>query len=182
MAKHKYSEDYELVHTIDDSGRQRTHAEYRGDYYEVSLAESELRPFKRKTLLLLVVAIGLHVAAGFLNNQGMYQFYVVLPYAVGFFPLFNLFQAVLRIPVNKRPLRREEVELSFTRVRSSANTLLLILGVVLVGDVLYLVVFSAPSDRVIDLFFLVSESISAGAIYLITRLQKPIHIEIMKKL
>ena len=181
MAKDKYSDDYKLVHTVDDKGRQRTHAEYNGDYYAVSLEEYELRQLKRNSLLLLVVLVALHVAAGFLNNQGMYQFYIALPYAAGFFPLFFLAESIFRLPVEKRAYKREEVEQSFVRVKSTGKTLLLFLAVVLVGEALYFVFGAAPENRILEAGFFFAEAFAAGFLYFLTRIQNPIEIEILDK-
>jgi hypothetical protein len=174
MAMKKFKDDYELVETIDEKGRSKRKAVYRGDYFEVSLDAGGLLRFKRYCLLLLGVVVVLHVIGGFINNAGMYQFYVALPYAASFFPLFYAAEAVLRLPKEKRPYRRDEIGLSFDRIKSTSRILFIFLVIGVFGNIIYLLFFSAAGQRMLEFLFLLLEALAAAAVYFLIKLQKGI--------
>jgi len=123
----RYTEDYEIEIIEDEKGREKTIARYRGNYFETVVSEQDLIRFKRFGLLLTVPIIALHIGAGFIANPGMIQFFVSLPYVITFLPLYFLTAGMLRVPKTKRKFRRDEVELSFDRVRSASIFLLIFL-------------------------------------------------------
>jgi len=94
-------------------------------------------------VLLLVGILGLHVSAGFIGNPGMYRFFVALPYVFVFLPLYFFTAGILRLPKEKRPFRRDEVDLSFERMKKASGgynleVLFLTLEVLAVGGVVFL--------------------------------------------
>jgi hypothetical protein len=126
--------------------------------------------------LLLAVIVGLHLGAGFLNNHGMRQFYIILPYAFAFLPMIYLGASVFRLPGEIRPYRREEVELSFNRIRSSRIGLLVFLGLGALGEVGFLVFSSAIEQPALEISFLSLEILTIAVVYLLVRLQQPVSI------
>lgn len=174
MATKRYADDYETVITTDEKGNEKKTAVYRGEYFEISLDEAGLTNFKRKCLMLLATIILLHISGGFIDNQGMYQFYVALPYVTAFFPLLYLAVAILRLPNEKRNYRRDEVGFSFDRVKTSSYILIVLMGFGILGEIVYLLAFSSGQVNSLELLYLLLEVCSAAAVYVIIILQRKI--------
>lgn len=174
----KYKDDYELVSTTDERGREKLKPVYRGDYYEVSLDKRGLLLFKRYCFLLVAAITGLHVAAGFLNNPGMYQFYIALPYVLIYLPLFYLAAGTYRIPKEKRKYRREEVEMSFGHMKTASKALLILFGIGVIGEIIFLLVFSARENFLVEILFLAAEIFATLAVTYLIKLHQPVIVEV----
>lgn len=172
----KYADDYEVVGTEDEKGRVKKAAKYIGDYYEVNIESQDLVKFRRIALLLMVIILGLHIGAGFAGNQGMYRFFVALPYVFVFLPLYFFASGILRLPKEKRPFRRDEVELSLIRTKKANGFLIVLLSLVVVGELIFLIGFSKGGQS-LEILFLILEAVAAIAAYLLWRYQRSISVQ-----
>lgn len=177
MAKKPYAEDYENVTTQDERGNEKVRAVYRGEYYEINLDEEELLRLRWTSLLLLAAIISLHTGGGFINNPGMYQFYIALPYAIAFFPMVYLAAGILRLPRRKRKYRRDEIGLSFKRMKTASAVLLAMLGVGVLGEIAFLLLAATEEARAAEMLYLGLESLAALAATVLIRGQKVIEIQ-----
>jgi hypothetical protein len=177
MSMKKYKDDYEIVVSTDDKGREIKKPVYRGDYFEVSLDENGLRQFKRQCLLLVAAIAVFHIPGGFVGNGGMYQFYISLPYVFVFLALFNLAEGSLRLPKEKRKYRRDEVGLSFERIKTASNILMILLGIGILGEIIFLLFFSVRDQIGLEFLYLLLEVLAAAAAYFLIRLQRPILVQ-----
>jgi hypothetical protein len=176
MATKRFADDYETVITTDEKGNEKKTAVYRGEYFEVALDYEGMLRFKRKCLLLLAAIIVLHISGGFVNNPGMNQFYTGLPYVIAFFPLLYLAMATLRLPQEKRNYQRDEIGLSFGRMKTSSYVLLILLGMGVLGELAFLLVFSTGDQSMLEFLYLALAIITAAAVYFLITLQKQIRI------
>ncbi len=167
----KYADDYEIEITEDAKGREKKVAVYRGAYYEIAADEKQIKKFRLLSILLTLVIVVLHVAGGFVANQGMYQFYVALPYVIAFLPLYFLAAGVFRLPNQKRLLRRDENGLSFERMKKASISLLVIILVGVVGEIVFLIFF-ASGDYSREIIYLLLEIFAALGVYVIFWQQK----------
>lgn len=149
---------------------------YRGEYFEIALDEGGLAHFKRKCLLLLAAIVVLHISGGFVNNRGMNQFYIGLAYVTAFFPLLYLALAILRLPQEKHNYRRDEIGLSFDRMKTSSYVLLILLGMGVLGEITFLLLFSSRDQTLHELLYLALAIITAAAVYSLINLQRQIRI------
>jgi len=172
----KYIGDYEVVTQVNSKGREKKVAVYKGAYYEVNIDEDALRKFRRNSLILLALIVIGQIAAGFIANTGMYKFFVSLPYIFTFLPLYFLVDGGLRLPKEKRHLRRDEAELIFQRMKVANKFLLPLLCAGVLGDLVYLIWFATmPIWR--EVLFLVTEVVVLGAVFILLRMQKPIKVD-----
>lgn len=171
----KYIKDYENVVQIDEFGFERKVPVYIGQYFEVNLDETQLRRVRGFILLLIGLIVIGQLAVGFIANKAMYSFYISLPYVFSFLPLFFLIDSALQIPKEKRDYKREEVELSFKRLKSATNFLLALVGVGILGEIVFLIFFSQGFDLK-ELVFLLVELLVAVLVYLLMRMQKQIKV------
>lgn len=177
----RFKDDYEVVAFQDERGREKHKLEYRGKYFEISIDEIELLKFRRYSIFLLLPIIIAHVTAGFLNNQGMDQFYIVLPYAISFFPLFYLAWGVLRLPREKRKYQRSETELSFGHMKTSSRALLILFGIGMIGEIMFLLFFSVQERSVLEYLYLLLEAVAAIAVYALIKIQSPILVQVSEE-
>jgi len=167
----RYADDYKVVIEEDEKGREKKAAVYQGKYFEITVDEESLSKFRRNCLLLGALIILAHVVSGFLANQGMYNFFVSLPYVFSFLPLYFLAAGILRLPAKKRKLRRDEIGLSFERMKSASTYLLVLLGIGVVGEIIFLVWFM-EGWNVLEYAFLLLGLLTAAAVYILIRLLK----------
>lgn len=172
----KYAGDYELVVKEDEKGRLKKSAVYKGIYFEVVPDERTLKKFKRNSLLLLVIIITAFLTGGFLNNNGMRMFYIAIPWAAAFLPLYFLAYGIIRLPDKKRKLRRDEIELSFDRMKKSSIGLFILLCMVVVGEIVFLVGFAREGLN-LEYTYLIAQALAAIAVFVIIRLQIPMEVQ-----
>lgn len=140
MSLRKYVKDYENIVKTDKRGREVFEPVYKGQYFSVNLSDKELKILKRNLLLLAVGVLALLIAAGFIQTRGTYYIYVGAPYAVSFFPVMYLIVATLRLPLEKRPYRRDETELSFGRIKTTTMIMLVLLIATCLGQIVFLLI------------------------------------------
>ncbi len=177
MPMKRYTDDYETVVTTDEEGNGKEVVVYRGKYFEIMLDEKSIVRFKRNCFLLLALIVVLHIGGGFVANPGMYQFYVALPYVLAFFPMLYMATGIFRLPKEKRRYRRDEMELSFNHLKISSIILIIILGMGVLGELAFLLFFSAGIQSMLETVYLVIEVLAAAAVYFIFTMQKQIHIQ-----
>ncbi len=173
----RYADDYETVITKDEKGNEKKIAVYHGDYFEFVLDEEGIVRFRRNCFLLLAVIVVLHISGGFVGNPGMYQFYVAFPYVLAFFPLLYIATGILRLPKEKRKYRRDEIGLSFNRMKTSSIILIILLGMGVLGELAFLLFFSIGIRSVLEYVYLVIEVFTVAAVYFIITLQRQIHVQ-----
>ena len=178
MPRKGYSDDYETVVEMDEEGREKQVVVYRGDYFEIELDEEGISRFRRNCLLLLAAIVVLHISGGFVVNQGMFQFYVALPYVSAFFPLIYMAAGVLRLPKEKRKYRRDEIGLSFDRMKTTSIILLIFLGIGVLGEIAFILIVSGAARSAPEYLYLALEALAAAAVYFLILLQRRIHVQV----
>ena len=175
----RYADDYENVVTTDENGNEKKVPVYRGKYYQVALDVESLARFKRNNLAVLAVILVLHIAAGFVGNPGMYRLYVALPYVVALAPLYNAFTGVLRVPREARKYRRDEVGLSFERIKTAVFFLTGVLAAGLLGEIVFLLTSTTEAGRGLEYIYLSLEALAAGTTFLAIQLQKSARVQVL---
>jgi len=173
----KFSEDYEIIVNQNENGKETKTVRYKGKYYEVLLDEAGIIRFRKNSLLLLAAIIILHITSGFLGNQGMYQFYVALPYVLAFFPLIYLSAGLLRLPKEKRNYQRDEIEFSYYRIKTASIFLAILLGIEVIGEIAFLLFSNATQSYEMDFSFLLIEILIFIGSLLLFNLQKQVQIK-----
>jgi len=168
--------DYETLVVPDEKGRQQVKTTYRGDYYEVNLSEEELVHFRKTSLVLLAICVILHICAGFIDNEAMNQSYVALPYVFGFLPLFHTGLGVLRLPMQKRKYRQDEISNSFNRMKVSSRAFVALLAIGVLGEILFLLTHPSAAEVGMQMLCIVLEALSAWMILALIQMQKKINI------
>ncbi len=176
MSLKKYANDYELVVTKDEQGNEKTTTQYKGDFFKLSISEADFQIFKSRCVALAIVIAVLHVLGGFINNAGMRQFYVALPYVIVFFPLLYLLIGVFRLPKPKQKYYRHEIGLSFNRVKKASRILLIVSAIGFIGEIVFIIFASAGSPMRLELPFLLTGLLVMVGAFFIISLQKRINV------
>jgi hypothetical protein len=177
MPKKRFADDYEIVVNTDAQGHEKKVAVYRGEYFKLTPKDINIAAFKNRCLLLLTTIVVLHISSGFVNNRGMNQFYVALPYVLAFLPMFFMGRGIFRLPKEKLKYQRDELGLSFVRLKNLSIPLITLLIMVVLGEILFLLIVSNESHPVLEYLHLCLEGAAVFAAYFITSLQKNIHVE-----
>lgn len=157
MGMKKYVNDYKTVLSVNEKGEQIRTFEYQGDYFNLPFSVAQMQKYKLIFLLTLAGIVIAHITGGVLNNPGMRQFYVAIPYALTFLPIFNLLRSGIRLPVEERKYRREEIGVTYERFTNHSLTLMITLGACLAGEVIFLLFFSEGSLQNNEFYFLAAE-------------------------
>ena len=165
----KLQDEYEIEVSTDKNGRERNTAVYRGEFFTINLDKTEFLRFRQTSVAYLSIITVLHVLAGFINNQGMRQFYVSLPYTIAFFPLLYLGMGIFHLPKTKLKFQSDEVRLSFDRMKTASISLLALLGVGIIGELVYLIGFSLPGKRNTEFLFFILEFLPFLLTYFLLR-------------
>jgi hypothetical protein len=179
MPPKKYADDYETIVTQDENGREKTEVVYRGEFYETSLDGKGLIRFKNICLMLLGIIVALQIGAGFINNPGMYMFYVAIPYTLAFFPLIYTAEGTFRLPREKRPYRRDEIGLSFKRIKIAGSILLGFLAAGLLGEIIFTLIF-AQGSHLDEYAYLALELAAVTASLFLQYFARQVHIQPQK--
>ena len=177
----KYSKDYKIEYEVDELGKEKKITVYQGDFFKANLNSSELIDFKRNCLFLFLAITVLQVCGGFVANNGMYQFNISLPYVFAFLPLYYLAAGILHLPKEKRKYRRDEIGLSFDRIRTSSKVLMIFLIIVVLGELLFILFASAENRSYLEILFLTIEIFSLSATIILIRMQNRIQINLQNE-
>jgi hypothetical protein len=177
MTTKKYAADYELITREDETGHTLRQIVYRGSFFQIPLSEAELAHFRKTCFLLLGAILALHISTGFIRSQASFQLYISLPYVFAFFPLLFLAESILRLPQSKPRYRRDEVALSFNRLKTTSFLLLIFLGIGLLGEVIFFLVTPAPGPGWPELFNFSLQALASAAAWSLFRLQKRVRVD-----
>ena len=150
----RFTKDFELVTTVDENGREKRSAEYKGEYFSFEVDSADYKRFRMLALALTLVMICLQIGAGFVANRGMYQMYIAIPYVLCFFPLVYLSAGALRLPRETAHLRRDQAELTIRRMKRSGAALLVFNSLVILSELVYLIFLNKDSEPGSELLFL----------------------------
>lgn len=173
----KYSEDHEIVVSVDENGREKRTAVYRGDFFRVTFSNGDITGYRKRAFTLIALMIFFHFGAGFINNPGMYQFYIALPYVIAFFPLLYLAMGVFHLPKETREYRRDEVGLSFNRIISTSKSYGVIIGIGILGTIIYLLFFASISSVLLELLYLLFQLLTFAMVFLLFSLHRQVQIQ-----
>ena len=174
----KYSNDYKIEYEVDQFGKEKKISVYQGDFYEMDLDLSELINFKRKCVYLLIAIVVLQISGGFVANNGMYRFYIAIPYVFAFLPMYYLAAGILHLPKEKRLYRRDEIGLSFDRMGASSKVLMIFLISGVLGEFLFIMFSSANNQSYLEFLYLAIEISALSVVIFIIRMQSRIRVNI----
>lgn len=178
MPRQKYSDDYDLVTTTDEKGREKRTPVYHGKYYDAVLKGTTYASFRAQVYAGLVLIVALQVLIGFINNQGSRQLYVSVPYAIAFFPVMLLVLGAVQMPAELGHLRRDQVEPTFGRMKSSLNFLLIMLAVSFVGEAIFLLFFLHQNPDGLEFAYLGAIGLEIAAAFFLIRLQNKLNLQV----
>lgn len=177
MAKIRYIQDYEIEVALDDKGKEKKTLKYCGPRYDISFSGLTYRVYKRVSFSFYAALVISHVASGFAANQGMYQIYIALPFAIAFLTItllgFNLFT----LPKDHLRIRRDEMELSFKKIKINSAITLFLLIMVILGEIIYFITHTGNDQLVPELLFLFPELISVLVVFGLLRLHQKVQIQ-----
>ena len=177
----KYKDDYEIITTADEKGREKQTLHYRGTYYAFENDEADLSRIKMRSFMLVATIVLLHIGSGYLRNQGMYQLYISIPYVFSFLALWYLAYGILRMPTKKQNYRRDEIELTLNRAKTASKTLLVLLGLIELGELIFLIFGPETVKYPVEFLYMALNALSITLLYFLVRLLARITIKQIQK-
>jgi hypothetical protein len=87
---------------------------------------------------------------------------------------------IFRLPNEKRKFRRDEVDLSFKRVKKASTFLLILFGMSILGEVIFLIFF-ANNGYQLEFLFLGAQLAGGVSAYILFNIQKLHQINVINE-
>lgn len=139
MSYKKYASDYRLEESLTPRGKVQTKRIYQGVYYRFRETPEAVRSTGKKVLAGSVICCLLLLPTLFTANDLGRTFYVVLPVAAAFVPLYLLLAAARRLLTGESPFTREHRDKTDKRLRSAGVCLPVFLGIAFIGSIVYII-------------------------------------------
>ena len=138
LKERKLKEDYTLESYIDDRGREKRRAVYRGSWYTMGLDAHKKQKLTVTSIVLCALFAVLYIIYMKLSTPSAWCMYVLPIAAAGLIPLvywgMGLF-SMLRTPETMTRVQRET---GIGRVMRSAMGCMILLFIAMVGDVIFM--------------------------------------------
>ena len=137
----KYINQYRTETIRGENNKKIRNVIYTGDYYKITKEKTARKVF----FISAVFFMALHFAAGLLNTPSSRVFYVVLPYAILFFP--GIYFVMGAFTFNRAPEKMEfpTYENSIVRIRRSLRGMIWGLGYLMIAETIFMVIRMAQS-------------------------------------
>lgn len=148
MAGRKYVSDYRIEDSVTPSGRVESRRVYQGTYYRFLESPECIRKLRIHILMVSVAAIALLLPMLFTNSDLGRTFYVVLPVAASFVPLYLLLAGARRLGFPDVNFTREHRDKTDRRISKASLWLSIFLGLASVGGVVYCILRSVTGEEI----------------------------------
>lgn len=148
MAGRKYVTDYRIEESVTPSGRVESRRVYQGTYYRFLKSPECIRKLRIHILMVSVAAIGLLLPMLFTNSDLGRTFYVVLPVAASFVPLYLLLAGARRLWFPETSFTREHRDKTDHRISKASLWLSIFLGFASVGGIVYCILRSGSGEEI----------------------------------
>ena len=139
--RRRYMKDYELRVELDKKGREVKVPYYTGLYYSTVWEESVLRSFRKLCIVLSIATLVALLGSLWLVHNAMKVIFVIMPAVLALFPATYLIMGAFRLPVDLTPMKSDDLEYGFERVKRSSIGVLVLSGVSLLCEIGYLLFF-----------------------------------------
>ncbi len=168
----KYANDYKECPKASGADKKKREYIYIGPYYAYEFHTSRKRMLAEYLLLTVVLAV-IWVAAGLLNNSGSRFGLTVIPYAMGFIPVFYLICGVLSACSGRAEKQeRYQYDMSYRRIGRSINGVLTAAAITVAGDMIFILFHYKSIDLVLEGIFLTCVTAAAATAAQIKRVYR----------
>ncbi len=157
----KFKDDFTLIDEVDERGKSRQVSTYIGQVFDLDIDQAGLNRFKILVVLLYILGLASHLAAGFLPHSATNLWYVSIPYTLAYLPVGLLGFALLRLPRETQNLKRYQTEASLIRGRLYAVISLGLSIISAAGLALFMFLTQKPLSTQPDFAYLLLEMMAA---------------------
>ena len=133
----RFVQDYRVVEYTNKKGKIRRKAEYIGQWYVAGISETKQRRVHILFAVASLVIFACLFGALVLDYAADGELYVVLPCAVALFPALYMIMSIFSQPKIGAKMERIQYEHAYLRVGRSSMAILILVGVGLIGTVVY---------------------------------------------
>ncbi len=147
MARHiNWFMDGWEYNTVDHSGKIKRELVYKGAYYSLNLSSKGFRYLKAGYLLMTLAIYAVFLLFSSNGSQGGETFYSGLPCMLSIIPFIYLGMGVFCLMSAKDKMTYRSYYASIKRMTYSARLTAALLGLSVLGEVLYIVIHASDSD------------------------------------
>lgn len=143
MIRNQYKDDYSFVARRTSRDRVVDDICYVGDYYILPFDEKQKKKTSVIVLLFTLLAFGMILLAGLINQDSSRTVWIVYPYLLMFIPVAYMFMGAMtyvRVPLK---MQKVQFETGIERCRRSAIGVLIFTAFSMLLDIVYMVVHRA---------------------------------------
>lgn len=120
-------------------------------------ANNDVIKLNRGIFIYFAILVIVHIGGGFVNNQGMLETHIVLPYTLAFFPLFKLGSAIARFPNSNEYYYLLEFQNSYSEIKVYSIMLTILLSICIIGETIFIQRLQITNNRATELIFVAIE-------------------------
>lgn len=152
--RNKYKDSYHKTTGIDARGRVTERYVYAGGYYVLPFDEKKKKNTNFINLGFTALLAVILVLTGMVNQGSSRTFWIVYPYIFVYLPLFYLVMGVLGYLDCGLRIQIDVYDKSIRRIQHSVWGIIIMAGIAVVCDVIYLILFHGQTDLVRELVYL----------------------------
>ncbi len=157
MTSKKYTQDYSVEYEKLPGGKMKSRTVYTGKDFVFAAPKEKIRGTAELFTFYIAAAWCALLIPLFMQSGASRTWYIIIPHACTFMPLFNISAMTFRLWTAKQPLTRKESEIFSLRAPNSSIFFLVLSGIATSGILIRL--FLKPAFFVIpgDLVFILCE-------------------------
>ncbi len=150
----KYKDDYKIKQIEKEDGSVEEQYIYVGTYYLNNMSEIQKRHLTLSAFVFSLLNMWLFFVSGFFDNAGGRCIYVMLPYICIFLPAAYFVLASFNVWLATAQLTREKYDKSFGRCIRMPKCMIVLSGITIVCDGIFLLVNRTTSNLENELLFM----------------------------
>lgn len=136
----KYKIDYRVETEIQAKGKPIQEIIYIGDYYNLEISDDDYKKTKKIQSFFVLLIVAFYILGGLVNNDGSWEFYVMLPYVCLFLPIAYLIMGFIGIINMPSIMERATYDQSVDRMVKTSKIVKWISSYVLIADLLFMLI------------------------------------------
>ena len=153
MLRNPYKDDYDHRPEVNKRGRFVDRFYYKGDLYKLPFDRKKKRQTVLQSALFFLLMTGIWIFQGLVNQTSSRVIWVLVPYLFILLPTLFMGLGTVEYAFSHDPMRRDEYEKGLERMKHSAIGAMILSGISLICEIVYLILRRGTYDLQKELFF-----------------------------
>ncbi len=149
-----YKDDYDHRPEVNKRGRFVDRFYYKGDLYKLPFDGKKKRKTVLCCILFFLLFVALWVLQGLINQTSSHVLWVLIPYLFVLLPTLFMGLGIAEYAFSHDPMRRDEYEKGLERIKHSVIGAMVLAGIGMITEIVYLVIRRGEYTAGRELLFL----------------------------